>query len=415
LRVRSARGWSFDGIGGSVRQETTLNFTPLSTDRYAPLKFTRKFLTLGAVMACGLGISLADPIPSSAASSPFKHPSAIALDDHGDLWVGNQDYFGLTEINARTGKVVRIIDARADGFIDPSDIAVKGNEVWVVSGGVTYQNGTSHVGTVTELNASTGALIRTVSLKKHGITGLAALSIDGNDVWVVADGGSRIAELSAATGKVLFIHRDRPRYAASSGIAALGDHVWIASPEISSGVVERSAVTGRKVRTITPEYAETPPGGGTPGQTVLGPQYVAADPRYVWTANQGSLSVKLVAGSVTQINAASGKIVRTIDTAADHFYGTINSIVSDGTHVWIANGTDGYKGRRHGDTVTELNATNGSLVRVIHIHNTIYSDPVGLVTNGVDVWIADQGGGIGTYGSVIELNAATGAVVRVIP
>lgn len=168
------------------------------------------------------------------------------------------------------------------------------------------------------------------------------------------------------------------------------------------------------MRTITPVYLEVPPGGGTAGPTFLGPQYVTADSRYVWTANQGGLSAKLGAGSVTQIDAANGKIIRSIDTFADHFYGTINSIVSDGTHVWIANGTDSYKDKRHGDTVTELNDSNGSLVRVIHLRNTIYSDPVRLVSNGVDVWVTDQGGGTGTLSSVIELNATTGAVIRVI-
>jgi hypothetical protein len=374
----------------------------------------RKCMTFGAVMTLGITLSFLPSISASAVSSPFKHPGPIALDSHGDLWVGNQDYFGVTEIQASTGKVLRIVNAKADGFIDPYGIAVKGNEVWVVSGGVTYGNGTSHVGTVTELNATNGTLIRTVSLKEHGITGLAALSIDGNDVWIMADGGSRIAELFAATGKVLFIHRDRPRYANAGGIAAYGDHLWIASPEISEGVIERSASTGRKVRTISPVYVERPPGGGTPGPTILSPQFVAADARYVWTDNEGGVNVKLENGSVTQINAANGKIVRTIDTTADHFY-TIRAIVSDGTHVWIANGTDYDKGKRRGDSVTELNATDGSLVRVIHLHNGIYSDPYGVVSNGVDVWVADQSGGIGTWGSVVELNAATGSVVRVIP
>ena len=82
--------------------------------------------------------------------------------------------------------------------------------------------------------------------------------------------------------------------------------------------------------------------------------------------------------------------------------------------MWIANGTDDYRGRRHGDTVTELNASNGSLVRVIKLRNGIYSDPVGLASNGVDVWVGDEGGGAYGMGSVIELNAATGAVVRIV-
>jgi hypothetical protein len=161
-------------------------------------------------------------------------------------------------------------------------------------------------------------------------------------------------------------------------------------------------------------HSEVPPGGGIASPTFLGPQYVAADGNYVWTGNEGGLTVKLIGGSVTQIDASTGKIIRSIGSAADRFRGTIQSIESDGSHVWVVNGTASYRGRRVGDSVTELNASNGTLVRVVHLHNGIYSDPVQLVSNGIDVWVTDQGGGAFGVGSVIEFNAATGAVVRII-
>ena len=378
------------------------------------MNLTRRLLMSGA-LAAGIVLALLGSMGASASSAVFKNPGAIALDHQGHLWVANSDYFGITEIRASTGKVIRVINAKADGFIDPSGIAVSGNDVWVVNGGVTYRNGTSHVGTVTELNATTGALVRTVSLKNHGITGLSAVSADAHDVWVVADGGSRIAELSSTTGKVVFIRRGRQRVDVSSGIAVRGNHAWIASPEISDGVIERNVNTGLKVRTITPTAVETPSGGGPKSAEFLGPQYVAVDSHSVWTANQGSVKVKLVGGSVTQINASTDKIVRTVDTAADRFWGNIRCIVSDGTHVWVVNGADDYRGRMHGDSVTELNASNGSLVRVILLHRGIYSDPYGLVSNGTDVWVTDVGGGEDGYSSIVlELSAATGAVVRTI-
>jgi hypothetical protein len=385
----------------------------LSTDEDSLMKLTRRLVTSGA-LAASIVLALLGSTAASASSPVFKNPGAIALDNQGHLWVANSDYFGITEIQAGTGKVLRVINAKADGFIDPSGIAVSGNDVWVVNGGVTYHNGTSHVGTVTELNATTGALVRTVSLKNHGITGLSAVSADAHDVWVVADGGSRIAELSSTTGKVVLVRRGRQRDDMSSGIALRANRVWIASPEISNGVIERNARTGLKVRTVTPTVMEAQPGGGPKVTTFLGPQYVAVDSHSVWAANQGSVKVKLVAGSVTQINAVTGKVVRSIDTAADRFWGTISCIMSDGTHVWIVNGTNDYRGRMHGDTVTELNASNGSLVRVILLHHGIYSEPVGLVSNGTDVWVTDIGGGKDGNSSVLELSASTGAVVRTI-
>jgi hypothetical protein len=378
------------------------------------MNFIRQNVMAGAVCAVAIVLALVSSTPASATGAPFKHPGAIALDHEGHLWVANQDYFGITEIQASTGTFIRRIDARADGFIDPSGIAVSGNDVWVVSGGVEYENGSSHVGMVTELNAVNGDVIRTVNLKNHEMTGLSAVSADAKHVWVAADGGEKVAELSAATGHIVHIYRGGQKIVETSGIASDGGHVWIPSPEIGEGVVERNALTGKKMRTITPMHREAPPGGGSKAPVYLSPQYVSADAHYTWTGNEGGLTAKLYGGSVTQIDAATGKIVRMIGTPAYHFFGHISAIDSDGTHVWVVNGTVGTRNGQRGDTVTELSATNGALIRVVRLHDSLYSDPVGVVSNGVDVWITDTGGGATGIGSVIELDASTGAVVRVI-
>jgi hypothetical protein len=185
------------------------------------------------------------------------------------------------------------------------------------------------------------------------------------------------------------------------------------------GIVERSAVTGSKLRTITPTVMEAPPGGGSRLPAYLQPRYVTADTRYVWTGNDQATSYSLgggglYGGSVSQINEATGKVVREIDSPADNFHFRFYDIVSDGTHVWIVNGSVSTPKGRRDDSVTELKDSNGPLVRVVLLRNGIYSDPVALVSNDVDVWVTDQGGGIEGIGSVFELNASTGTVVRVI-
>jgi len=119
---------------------------------------------------------------SISSSATFRHPVAIALDHNGHLWVANADYCGFTEIQTSTGKVIRLINAKADGFIDPSGIAVFGNNVWVVSGSVRYANGASNYGMVTELGAITGNTVRTVNFKKHGVTGLSEVSVEAKHV-----------------------------------------------------------------------------------------------------------------------------------------------------------------------------------------------------------------------------------------
>ena len=103
------------------------------------MNLTRRLLMSGA-LAAGIVLALLGSMGASASSAVFKNPGAIALDHQGHLWVANSDYFGITEIRASTGKVIRVINAKADGFIDPSGIAVSGNDVWVVNGGVTRRN-----------------------------------------------------------------------------------------------------------------------------------------------------------------------------------------------------------------------------------------------------------------------------------
>ena len=82
------------------------------------MNFNRKFVAASALVALFTGMSFALSLNASSATVPFKHPTAIALDHNGHLWVSNQDYFGVTEIEASTGQVMRVINAKADGFIE---------------------------------------------------------------------------------------------------------------------------------------------------------------------------------------------------------------------------------------------------------------------------------------------------------
>jgi hypothetical protein len=79
--------------------------------------------------------------------------------------------------------------------------------------------------------------------------------------------------------------------------------------------------------------------------------------------------------------------------------------------VWVVNGSVYFGKHRRGDSITELNASNGSLVRVIQLHDGIYSDPMDVVSNGVDIWVTDDGGFEG-IGNVLEFNVSTGKRVR---
>ena len=70
----------------------------------------------------------------------------------GHVWVvdtggGNS----VTELDAKTGGLIRVIRGSAYGFKGPDAIAVIGGHVWVANGGGN---------TLTELDATTGDLVR---------------------------------------------------------------------------------------------------------------------------------------------------------------------------------------------------------------------------------------------------------------
>src|SRR5216683_1393602 len=94
----------------------------------------------------------------SGASYGFKHPWAIAVAG-ADAWVANYGGNSVTELNASTGHVVRILSAGSYGFNQPWAIAVNGPDIWVVNAG-----GNS----VTELNASDGSVVRVLSGGTYG-------------------------------------------------------------------------------------------------------------------------------------------------------------------------------------------------------------------------------------------------------
>ena len=58
--------------------------------------------------------------------------------------------------------------------------------------------------------------------------------------------------------------------------------------------------------------------------------------------------------------------------------------VCDGTHVWVAN--------YFGDSVTELDATTGGLVRVLSGSSYGFDRPVSVSSDGKDVWVANYAG-----------------------
>jgi hypothetical protein len=76
----------------------------------------------------------------------------------------------------------------------------------------------------------------------------------------------------------------------------------------------------------------------------------------------------------------------------------------DGERVWIANTDD----------VVEISAKTGALVRVIGTGRKDFQATTGILAVGDRVWVANLAGGPASTGSITELEASNGAVLRVI-
>ena len=75
------------------------------------------------------------------------------------------------------------------------------------------------------------------------------------------------------------------------------------------------------------------------------------------------------------------------------------AIVFDGAHMWVANS--------HNNSVTEVTASNGRLVRNVHGGAYDFSQPEAIGYGGGRIWVPNS-----NNNSLTELNASTGSFIR---
>jgi hypothetical protein len=296
----------------------------------------------------------------SSASYGFSSPDSIAVDG-SHVWVASLGG-SVTELNAGNGSLVRILSSSGYGFSSPEGIAADGTHVWVTNLG----GGANGNGSVTEVNASNGSLVRILSGASYGFNGPWGIAADGTHVWVTNYGhpgtGHSVTELSAGNGSLV---RTIYGFTSPSSVAVADGHVWVANGD---SVTELNASNGSRVRTLS---------GASYGFN--GTQAIVADGTRVWAANYGGVGGS---GSVTEVNASNGSLVRTLSSAS-YSFDNPQAVATDGTHVWVA---------ANADSVTELNAGNGSLIAILSSDGYGFNTPWAIAVDGAHVWVANHGG-----------------------
>jgi len=265
--------------------------------------------------------------------------SSIAADGP-HLWATDGD--AVEELNASNGAVIRTLSGGRYQFIQPTGIAADGDHVWVIDGS-----------SLTELDASDGAVIRVLSGDQYARIQPSSIADDGTHLWVAGSSGEwddpaispdglllnhgngSVTELSASDGSVIrTLSGSKYQFNDPAGIASDGTDVWVTNLDDGRWVIELNASNGSVIRTL--------PSIAAPGTDLMVEPYphgIATDGTRVWIADYGN-------NLVTELNASNGKIIRSLSDGS-HFstssyewgYNFPNAVAVESTHVWITSNT----------------------------------------------------------------------------
>jgi hypothetical protein len=166
-----------------------------------------------------------------------------------------------------------------------------------------------------------------------------------------------------------------------------------------SFTITLTGATGAPVTIIRTTGTETLLGYGKPPSLgLLHPVRDAFDGTHLWITNY-------FASTVTEINPSDGSLVRTLSGGNYGFLGP-TGITFDGTHLWVANSDNG-------NSLTEINPSDGSWVQTLSGGSYGFDDPYEIAFDGTHLWVTNEAGGaFGNSGGITELNASDGSWVR---
>lgn len=155
------------------------------------------------------------------------------------VWVTNANGDSVTEFDAKTGGVVRVVKSGDGGFDWPMGVATTGADVWVEN-----LNGNS----LTEIDQSTGSVLRVIS--GDGLDGPDSICVLGREIWVTNLYGNSVTVLNAHSGSLIRVIKSKSDgFSAPTGITGRGSSVWVTN-QWSNTVTELAASSGSLIRII---------------------------------------------------------------------------------------------------------------------------------------------------------------------
>ena len=276
------------------------------------------------------------------ASYGFNRPIAITSAG-SDLFVANRRGSGgsVTEINPTTGAAVEVISGSQFQFDKPVAITASGSTLLVLNQGDTKKD-PSALGSITEIDASTGDLIQVISGSSYAFEDPVALAVSGSDVFVADNTNSAVTDVVISGGSLESVITggglDGP-----SGIGVSSGYVWV-SASVSSAATQIDASPDAVVDTYN--NSDGAYGFGSPS-VVIG----TTSDVYI-TSPFGSSPM------VTDVDATSGTPYWfECDTnSPDPYFSLLSALAVDGNYLWVAS--------RSGANNPYPDAATGSLTEI---------------------------------------------------
>jgi DNA-binding beta-propeller fold protein YncE len=117
--------------------------------------------------------------------------------DGDELFVADSGDNSVSEVDVASGGPVRVFQASSDSSDEPVAMAVTGPDLFVANADLALEgSGTAYEGSsVTEFNASTGALVSTLSSPEYMFEEPDALAVAGPDLFVANLSDGSVTEL----------------------------------------------------------------------------------------------------------------------------------------------------------------------------------------------------------------------------
>jgi sugar lactone lactonase YvrE len=353
--------------------------------------------SLMAITPLAIGLLVAVPLGPEAAAiagPEFDAPSGLAYGG-GHLWVANQANNSVTEVDPSTGAWIKTIRKSADGFDQPTAIIDVGADLFVVNGG----------GSVTELLAQNGSLVGHVSGPAFGFDNPVAVTVIGSRLYVLNAGQPTASP--AVPGSVTIIDAGtRNLLGTISGSAFSFDdptalttwqHDLFVTDEAANAVTEIDTTTNSLIKVITDPGLSQPDG-------------IAAAQGHAWVADSAS-------SATTEIDVATATVLGTFGNAdGDYGFSAPSITIANKSNVFIASpfGTS--------PMVTRLSATTGAPKWYMCNTNGPYyfSDLSAFAFVGDHLWVASRSGANNPFpdaatGSLTELYTTSGALITTLP